>query len=88
MLPCSFWPLLFMLYQVEIKLVMRARMGKTKQRQVLGAEVILGHPRQVDAEEVHVLAELGDGLQLAGREDAGDARLPCQHLLDDEVCRG
>ena len=42
MLPCSFWPLLFMLYQVEIKLVMRARMGKTSSGRFSGLRLYWG----------------------------------------------
>ena len=57
--------------------------GEDQQGQVVRCQTILGHTGQVDAEEIHVVAELGDGAQLVGGEHRGDAALPCQHLLDD-----
>ena len=57
--------------------------GEDQQGQVVCCQAVLRHTGQVDAEEVHVLAELSDGVQLVCGEHRGDGGLTGQHLCDD-----
>ena len=57
--------------------------GEDQQGQVLRGQAVLWHTGQVDAEEIHVLAELGDGADLVRGEAAGDGALARNDLRDD-----
>ncbi len=71
MLPCICWPEAFMLMWVDDEHGHDGQDGEDRQGQVLCSQAVLGHTGQVDAEEIHVLAELGDGADLIRGEAAG-----------------